>query len=143
MPKIASASRRTNSGLRRLLPRILLQCDWLLRFFHDFFEARVATQRIPEGQQFQLTIAEAAWTADDAGKLFASEIFVANPRSDHGQILDHVRAIHRIFFHGKKLHRAPPFAQRLLFSPESSVDQTKHAQRRAVIWLSLDDFLLL
>ena len=89
MPKIASASRRTNSGLRRLLPRILLQCDWLLRFFHEFFKARVAAQWIPERQQFQLAVTEAASTADDAGKLFASEIFVANPRSDHRQIPDH------------------------------------------------------
>src|SRR5882724_897301 len=59
----------------------------------DFFEAWIAAERIPE-RQFQVTIAKAAWTADDAGKLFAGEIFVTNPRSDHGQILDHVRAIH-------------------------------------------------
>src|SRR5437762_4592043 len=123
-------------------PRILLQRNWLLRFFDELFKARIATQRIPERQQFQLTITETAWTADDAGKLFAGEIFVTNPCSDHRQILDHVRAIHCIFFHGKKLNRAPAFAQRFLFPAQPGVDQTKHAQRRAVIWLSLDDFLL-
>src|SRR5439155_195036 len=69
--------------------------------------------------------------------------FVTNPCSYRRQILDHVRAIHCIFFHGEKLDRAPAFAQRFLFPPETGVDQTKHAQRRAVIWLSLDDFLLL
>src|SRR5213079_3434973 len=103
----------------------------------------IAAQRIPERQQFQLTIAEAAWTADDAGKLFAGEIFVTNPCSYRRQILDHVRAIHCIFFHGKKLDRAPAFAQRFLFPAETGIDQAKHAQRWAVIWLSLDDFLLL
>ncbi|PYL38402.1 MAG: hypothetical protein DMF34_07070, partial [Verrucomicrobia bacterium] len=37
----------------------------------------------------------------------------------------------------------PAFAQRFLLPPKTGVDQTKHAQRRAIIWLSLDDFLLL
>ena len=32
---------------------------------------------------------------------------------------------------------------RYFFSTESRVDQTKNAQRWAVTWLSLDDFLLL
>src|SRR5438552_2920424 len=84
---------KTNTRATRA-PRILLQRNWLLRFFDELFKARIAAQWIPERQQFQLAVTEAASTADDAGKLFASEIFVANPRSDHGQILDHVRAIH-------------------------------------------------
>src|SRR5205814_5096329 len=46
------------------------------------------------------------------------------------------------FFHRKKLNRVPAFAQGIVLSSETGVDQTKHAQRRAVIWLSLDDFLL-
>ena len=45
----------------------LLQRQWLLRFFNKLFKTRVAAQRIPERQQFQLTIARAAWTADDVG----------------------------------------------------------------------------
>src|SRR5438552_15809488 len=43
----------------------------------------------------------------------------------------------------KNLDRSPAFAQRFLFPPETGFDQTNHAPRRAVIWLSLDDFLLL
>ena len=73
-------------------------------------------------------------------KLFASEIFVASPCSDHREILDHDRTLECIFFHGKKLNRAPAFAQCFLFPAESGVDQTKHAQRRAVIWLSFNRF---
>src|SRR5947208_15824065 len=42
----------------------------------------------------------------------------------------------------KKLNRVQAFAKGIVFSDETGVDQPKHAQRRAVIWLSLDDFLL-
>src|SRR5206468_3979502 len=80
----------------RFLRRTL--CDWLhrhwlLRFFDELFKARIAAQRIPERQQFQSAVTEAAWTANGAGKLFAGEISVTNPCSDHGQILDHGRTI--------------------------------------------------
>src|SRR5438552_13591619 len=103
----------------------------------------MATQRVLELQYFQCAIAVPAWVADDKGKLLAGEIFVAKPRSDHRQILDHGRTIHCIFLHGKKLNRALAFAKGIVLSPESGIDQTKDAQCRAVIWLSLDDFLLL
>jgi hypothetical protein len=86
------------------------------------FEARIAAQRIPKWQQFQSAVAEAAQKAAGDGKLFAREIFVANPRSDHGQILDHGLTVDCIFFHGKKLDCLPALAQRLLFPPKSSVD---------------------
>src|SRR6266487_3496116 len=124
-------------------PQMLLQRERLLRFFDELFKARVAPQRIPERQQFQFAIAERAWAADDNGKLFAGEIFVAKPRSDHRQILDHGRAKHCIFFHGKKLNRALAFTKGIVLSPESGIDQTQDAHCRAVIWLSLYDFLLL
>ena len=52
-------------------------------------EATIATQRIPKREQFQIAVAEVARRVDDDGKLFAGEIFVANRRSDHRQILDH------------------------------------------------------
>ena len=55
---------------------------------NDFFEARVAAQRVPPRQQFQLAIAEQAWGADGDGKLFAGEIVVTNPRSDSSQTHD-------------------------------------------------------
>src|SRR4029453_18531620 len=76
-------------------------------------------------------------------KLFAGEIFFTNPRSNDRQILDHEHAIERVFFHWKKLKRAPAFAQRFLLPPESGIDDSEHAPWRSVIWLSLDGFLLL
>ena len=76
----------------------------------DFFKTRLSSQRVPKRQQFQLTIADLSRMAHGFGKLFAGQIFLADPRSDHGIIKNHATAIQRIFFHGKKLDRAPTFA---------------------------------
>src|SRR5512132_12365 len=139
------------SGLQRLATNhcrflevaALLKHDWLFCFFNQFLKLRVVTQRIPKRHQFQLAIAEVARATEGNSKLFASEIFVTERRRDHRQILDHHVATDLIFFYWKKLDRAPAFAQCFLSPAETGVDQTKHAQRRPVIWLSLDDFLLL
>src|SRR4030095_9328989 len=109
----------------------------------DLLKARIAAERVPKWHQFQLAIGEVARAADGYGKLFAGEILVTNPRSGHRQIFDYIRTMGRIFFHGKKLDCAPAFAKRFLFTAKTSVDQTKHAERGTVIWLGLDDFLLL
>src|SRR5207249_7450762 len=85
----------------------------------------------------------AIWATDGSGKLFAGEIFFTNPRSNHRQILDHHHSIDWVLFHGKKLDRAPSFAQGLLLPPESGIDYTEHAPSRGVIWLSVYSFLLL
>src|SRR5205814_2729739 len=145
MVAIFGSYARTRSQARKTcaLPRaghahvlsFFFQRDRFLRFFNKFIETRIVAQRIPEWEQFQFAIAKVARAADNAGKLFAGEIFVANPRSDHRQILNHGDAL--------KLDRAPAFAQGVVFPPKSGVDQAKHAQCLSVIWLSLDDFLLL
>ena len=59
----------------------------------DFFEAWVAAQRVPPGQQLQLAIAEFARWANGNGKLFTGQLFIANPRSDVSQRRDHPRAV--------------------------------------------------
>ena len=99
-------------------PQMLLWCEG----GDDLFEARVAAQWIPKRHQFQLTISDWAWRAGDHGQLLASEIFVADPGRNHRQILDHRRTSERIFFHGQKLNRAPPFAQRFFFAAQSGID---------------------
>ena len=76
-------------------------------------------------------------------KLFAGEIVVANPCSNHRQILDHCDAVAPHPFPSVKLHRAPAFSQCFLFASKTGIDQTKHAQCRTVIGLGLDNFLLL
>src|SRR6266403_3016932 len=80
---------------------------------------------------------------DRSGKLVAGEIFFANPGSNHREIFHHEDAIDWVLFHWKKLKRAPSFVQRFLLPPESGIDYSEHTPRWAVIWLSLDGFLLL
>src|SRR3954471_19595917 len=91
----------------------------------DFFEAWIAAQRIPPRHQFYFAIAEINTTTGGTngnGKLFAGEIFLTNPRSNHRQILDHDHPVDRVLFHGKKLDCAPSFSQGDLLSPESGID---------------------
>jgi hypothetical protein len=114
----------------------------VLHFFNKLFKSRITTQRIPKWHQFQLAIAEVAWVPDCDGELFACEILVASPRSNHRQILDHCDASERILSYRTKLHRTAAFPQCFFPPPESGVDQTKHAHCRTVIWLSLDNFLV-
>src|SRR6516164_8790286 len=86
------------------------------------FETRVATQRIPKRDQFQLPVTRAAGAANGSRKLFTREIFVADPSSDYGQVLNHSRAIDRIFFQWQQFDCTSPLVQRFLFSAKSGVD---------------------
>src|SRR5262249_38210735 len=88
----------------------------------DFFEARVAAQRVPPWHQFQVAITDAARKPGGAGKLLAGKIVLADPGSDSSEADDHSRAAACIFFHGKKLNTAPAFAQSCLLSPKTGVD---------------------
>ena len=67
-----------------------------------------------------------------AAKFFTSEVIVANPCSDHRQVLDHTLPIDRILFHRQKFNGAAAFAQRFFFLAKSGIDQTEHDQRWAV-----------
>src|SRR4030095_2790964 len=109
----------------------------------DFFKTRVTAEGIPKRQKLQLTVSEPARGTNGDSQLFAGEILLTNPSGDHRQILDHCDAINRIFFNCEKLDCTTAFAQRLLLPPQGGVDQSQHTQRRTVMWLGLDDFLLL
>src|SRR5260370_20009172 len=51
-------------------------------------------------------------------------------------------AVDGIFCYWQKLNRSATLAQRILFSPKSSVDHAKHAESGAVIGLRLHNLLL-
>src|ERR1051326_2095706 len=80
---------------------------------------------------------------DGDGKLLTGEIFLTNPSCSHNKKSDHFRSSERIFFQWNKLYSTAPFTQGLLFPSKSGVNQSKHAERRAVIWLSFSNLLLL
>ena len=54
----------------------------------DLLRARVAGQWIPKREQFQTAVAEVVPKVDDDCKLFAGEIFVANPCDHHREMPD-------------------------------------------------------
>jgi hypothetical protein len=69
------------------------QCNpWLIAFRrergNDFFEARLASERIPPRHQFQFTIADVAGRTDGDGNVLAGEIFFSNPRCNHREVSD-------------------------------------------------------
>jgi hypothetical protein len=87
----------------------LTQRDWFLRLLYDSFKPRIAAQRIPERQQFQLAIADIGRTADESGELVTGQIFVTSPGSDHGEILDHDYTKQCVLFHRHQLDCAAAF----------------------------------
>src|SRR6266568_1856034 len=108
----------------------------------DFFEARIAAQRIPGRKQFQIAVAKVAREPGRDRQLLASEVFLTDPGSDHSEILNHMSAVDGIFCHGQKLNRPATLAQGILLSPKFSVYQTKRAESGAVIGLCLHNLLL-
>src|SRR5205823_5701149 len=54
-------------------------------------------QWIPKQEQFQIAVAEVARRVDDDCKLFAGEIFVADPCGHHRRIPDHFRPLMESF----------------------------------------------
>src|SRR5207244_13479379 len=106
-------------------------------------KARIASQRVPKRQQFEVAVVEwASWTDGDC-QLLAGEIFITSPRSDHREVFDRTDSVNCIFFHGKKLNCTPAFPQRFFFPSQPSVDQTQHAERRPVAFGRLKALLLL
>ena len=100
---------------------------WLVRFRReggdDFFEARIAAQRVPRGQQFQL---RRSWDRSDIEwrrqavrrrDLYRQPTQRSSPNTQSMR-----RAVHCILFHGEQLNRAPAFSQCFLFPPQGGVD---------------------
>src|SRR5438094_6335353 len=52
----------------------------------DLFKTRIAAQRIPGGQQFQLAVGGRCGILNSGTERFARDGFIANPSSDHSQI---------------------------------------------------------
>src|SRR6266850_6977554 len=109
----------------------------------DFFETRIAAQRIPPGKQLQTTVAECAGKLPGLCQLLQGKIFFTNPgRNDSGE-LNEVRTIERVFRHRQQLHRALCLLQSFLLMSQTGVDNSKRADGGTVARLRLEDFLLL
>src|SRR4029077_13557683 len=106
------------------------------------FEARVTPQRIPERIEAQIAVTNMApWQLHYLSQSFNCAILVARPRINDREILNHPRAIDRVFADGDQLDRALAFADGVLFVSESSINDTERAKSRCVIGLVAHDLL--
>src|SRR5262249_48893699 len=88
----------------------------------DFFRARIAPERVPNREELYLALADRAWCANGDRQLLASQILIAQPGSNHGQILDHGWTNQRILFHRSDLDRPLAFTQCFFPPAEARVD---------------------
>src|SRR5205809_3708323 len=96
----------------------------------DFFEARIAAQRIPHRIQTQFAITWTARNFADSFKLLERQISLAHPGTKQGKgpccaYLIWTRPEHCFLCGGHQFQGAPAFAQRLLLSSQNCIDLPK------------------
>src|SRR6266516_5089826 len=109
----------------------------------DFFEARIAAQRVPIWIEAKVTVMCTRRDFGESLELLNGQVALAGPRTDHSIRIKYVRAVECILRQGEKVHRPATLAQRLFFSPECSVDQAQDAKSRAIVGPRANRFLLL
>src|SRR5438552_5906263 len=92
---------------------------------YDFFEARIAAERIPDREQFQGAVAQhlrCDGSTQSSFQLLQGKLLLARPRCCNGEILKDATAVDDIFFQRRERDRPPAFVQGQVFPPKSSVD---------------------
>src|SRR6266513_2511171 len=92
---------------------------------NDFFEARIAAERVPDREQFQGAVAEhlrCDGGTQSSFQLLQGKLLLARPRCCNGEILKDATAVDDIFFQRREPDRSTAFVQRQVFPPKSSVD---------------------
>src|SRR5437764_3948465 len=91
----------------------------------DFFEARIAAERVPDREQFQGTVAQhvrCVGSTQSSFQLLQGKLLLARPGCRDGEILKDAAAVVDIFFQRRERDRSTAFVQGQLFPPKSSVD---------------------
>src|SRR5437763_4963481 len=91
----------------------------------DFFEARIAAERVPDREQFQGAVAQhlrCEGSTQSSFQLLQGKLLLARPRCRNGEILKDATAVDDIFFQRRERDRPPAFVQGQVFPPKSSVD---------------------
>src|SRR5262245_54111565 len=112
----------------------------------DFFEARIAAERIPEGHQPEGAVTQhlrRAGSTQSSFQLLQGKLLFARPRCCNGEILKDETAVLDIFFHRHERDRSAALFQGQVFVPQSSVDHSEVAERRPIVWLRLHNLFLL
>src|SRR5947208_16442334 len=127
--------------LRRLLARLFWREGG-----HDLLEARIAAQRVPEGEQLKHAVAReyaCPVCRRCGGQLLQRQILFAGPGRDHSEVGPYALPIDTIFFDGQQLHCAATFLQGSFLVAKGCIDQTENTNWRSVILLLLHYLLLL
>src|SRR5947199_10722601 len=98
---------------------------WRRQRLYNFFEARIAAERVPDREQFQGAVAQhlrCEGSTQSSFQLLQGKLLVARPRCRNGEILKDEAAVDDIFFHRRERDRPTAFVQRQIFPPKSSVD---------------------
>src|SRR6266568_8364484 len=112
----------------------------------DFFEARIAAERIPEGEHLKHAVARGYGcpVCRRCGRqLLQGQILFAGPGRDHSEVGPYALPIDRVFFDGQQLHCAATFLQGSFLVAKGCIDQTENTNWRSVILLLLHYLLLL
>ena len=138
-PPVAGAKSECAPHFRALLGNRFFRREGGDDFFGnaDRHAADPTTAAVSNDLTLGQSVDGARWPAVRRRDLCRQPTQRSSPRTDHD------RSIDCIFCHWKKLNRAPTFAQSFLLPPQSGVDQTQRASGRTVVWLGLDNFLLL
>src|SRR6184192_1900965 len=92
---------------------------------NDFFEARIAAERVPDREQFQGAVAQherCDGSTQSSFQLLQGKLLLARPCCGNGEILKDAAAVADIFFHRRERDRSTAFVQGQVFPPKSSVD---------------------
>ena len=100
--------------------------QFLLEPGHNQIETGVASERIPEGMQFQLAVAHPRWESGGSRQLFESHIFLTGPGGSDGKVLDHMHAVDCVLRDRKQLDCSSTFLQSLLFLSQGGIDQAEN-----------------
>src|SRR5262249_37989778 len=105
----------------------------------DFFETRVASERIPYWIQFQVAVMHAKRRLRRDGQLFKGQILLARPSINSCELRDKAQPVNRIFGHWHEFASATPFAHSFLVATEASVDLAEKTPGNCVIGLIAED----
>src|SRR2546428_9583078 len=88
----------------------------------DFFEARIAAQRIPRRIEAKFAVAGASWDFRDYFQLLNRERRLIGPRINQGEVADQVSTGKGILRYGAKFNGTTCLTNRFLFSPQTGIE---------------------
>src|SRR6266481_210947 len=108
----------------------------------DVVEARIASQRVPERIETQITVGNVApWQLDCLTQSFNCAIILACPRINDSEVLNEHRAVDGAFRSRRQLDRALTFADGVFLISQRGIHNAKRAECRRILGLVAHNLL--